>query len=222
MTSKPHICFGLWTGAVVTSVWQMKDIGFMTPMNIGIALVGTLAGSLFPDIDAPGSPASRTLPFIAKPIQRRFAHRGAVHSLIGISISSGVLLYISDWLGSFFPISENASTILAVFFLMAAIGHLCCDTLTVSGIKWFWPFERAIVFHTAPSYRIRTGDPREKYYTIFFLLLFVCWLPILKAGGAGRSISKAFKNFQMARDDYVKAGKRIRQLLDETGFAIES
>ena len=63
MTLKPHLAFGLVTGVVVTSCFQMAEPAFIhRTMNIVVGIIGSLAGSVAPDLDAAHSPLSRLLP----------------------------------------------------------------------------------------------------------------------------------------------------------------
>lgn len=207
MTSKPHIAFGLFNGAVLLSYFQITDHTFTSDVvRMSIAGTATLIGSLAPDIDSSGSIFSKTLPFIAKPIQKRWPHRTLCHSLIGALICSTTLYYITDFLTNFIPIPAQIPFIIWAFFLNAYVGHLIVDSLTITGIKWLFPYNRAFAYPSSRQHRVRTGDRKsEKYYTLFFLLLSLSYLPVLKAGGASRSIHKTFRNFQMAKDDYLKA-----------------
>ena len=210
MTSKAHIAFGLFNGAVCTSYYQMSDISFTSNLfAISVAGFATLLGSLAPDLDASGSPISKLLPFISKSIQRRWPHRTLLHSIIGAAITSGIMYYVMFLLTFFLPDFESVPLILFLFFLSSYCGHLVVDSLTINGIKWIWPYQRAFAYPSSRQYRIRTGDRKpERYCTLLFLGLFLSYLPVLKAGGTSRSIHKTFKNFEMAKADYLEATKQ--------------
>jgi inner membrane protein len=207
MTTRPHLIFGLFAGAVITSVYQMADAAFTTHFgNLSLALVAVSFGSLFPDIDIPTSPASRLFFFIAKPLQSYCSHRGAMHSLAGAFLTSFIVFGLTDWLVALLPLPHNVPAVLSIFFLGGLIGHCVVDTLTVSGIRWIYPYQRPIVYPTNPRYRITTGNIKaERKYTFLFLCMFLVWLPIVVAGGATRSIHKTFRNYQMAKADYLGA-----------------
>lgn len=207
MNAKVHIAFGLFSGAVLTSYYQMSDASFTSDIaKVSIAAGATLLGSLAPDLDAPGSPVSRLFPFVSKPIQRKWPHRTLLHSLMGAVLASGAVYFTLDFLAAIFPLPPNVSSLLWTFFFNAYASHLVVDSLTITGIKWLWPYQRAFAYPSVSRYRIRTGDKKpERYYTLFFLCLFAAYLPVLRAGGASRYIHKTFKNFQMAKEDYLKA-----------------
>ena len=174
MTSRPHLAFGLFGSAVVTSCFQMADPSFISKIaNITIVGAATFMGSLAPDLDAPASPISRLLFFIAKPVQRRWPHRTMLHSLIGTVISAAIVYYLADFVLLFFPLANNIPFILCVFFLGGAWGHLAVDSLTVTGIKWLWPYQRAFAYPCSKRHRVRTGDKKaERYYSLLFLAFF--------------------------------------------------
>lgn len=206
MLSKPHMAFGCVTGAVVMSGFQVTDAEFV--LNAANILIGgsvSMAGSNAPDLDAPYSPAAKMLPFIAKPIQRRWPHRTLLHSLLGAVICSAILYYIIDFIFIFLPLPDKIPFMVCMYFFGGYIGHLIVDSLTITGVKWLWPFQRAFAYPTPRKYRVTTGDKKEKYYALFFLFLFLLYLPVLKAGGTSRAIHRAFKNFEMAKGDYVNA-----------------
>ena len=126
--------------------------------------------------------------------------------MVGVAIPSAIAFYTVDFLSLFLPIPSNVPFILCVFFLGGAIGHLLVDSLTINGIKWLWPYQRAFAYPSSPQYRVNTGDKKaERCCTLFFLFLFLLYLPVLKAGGASRAIHKTFGDFRMARADYLKA-----------------
>lgn len=206
MLSKPHMAFGCFTGAVVMSGFQAADVDFvLNAANILIGVSASVAGSVAVDLDAPHSPAARVLPFLANPIQRRWPHRTLLHSLLGAVICSAILYYAIDFIFLFLPLPDRIPFMACMYFFGAHLGHLVVDSLTVTGVPWLWPFQRAFAYPTPRKYRVTTGDKKEKYYALFFLFLFLLYLPVLKAGGTSKAIHKTFKNFEMASDDYLKA-----------------
>ena len=207
MTTYPHLAFGLFSGAALTSCHQMSDPAFVhRPDAMVSAFVAVMAGSLAPDVDAPGTPASRAMPFIAREVQSQWPHRTMVHSLLGALLSSLAVLCTLKGFGMLvFRIDHLAGTI-AVFWLVGFAAHLVVDSLTVSGVRWLWPYHRAFAYPSVRQYRIRTGDRKwERRYTIFFLGLFAVCLPVLKSGGAAQAIHRTFREFRMAKRDYLDA-----------------
>ena len=175
MTSQPHLAFGLFTGAIITSCFQMADVSFASKMgNVLVAGMATLVGSVAPDLDAPHSPLSKILPFISLPVQKRWPHRTLLHSMVGAVISSAIVFYTADFLSLFLPIPARIPFILCMFFFGGTIGHLLADSLTINGIKWLWPYQRAFAYPSSPQFRVETGDKKaERYYSLFFLFLFL-------------------------------------------------
>lgn len=217
MTSRPHLAFGLFSGAICTSLYQLKNSDFIhSPINLVLALAAALIGSLFPDIDTPGSPFGK-LPFVAELIQKHTVHRGFLHTPMGAGIAALGVYVVVGGLADLLTLPPDVPGILGFFFLGGMIGHLGCDTLTRRGIFWLWPWKRAIVYHTAPRYRIKTGDKKaERQYIIFFLLLFFACIPIVIMGGPVRSIHKTFQDFQMAKTDY-RSTEAQETMLEFTG-----
>lgn len=205
MLSKQHIAFGFFSGAVVASGYQISDVCMLNTLNASIAITTSIFSSLVPDIDSPGSPIAKALPFISNPIQKRWPHRTLFHSILGAIISSTAIYTVVKFFADILPIPDKVPSMILVFFFAGYIGHLIVDSLTITGVKWLWPFQRAFAYPTSRRYRISTGDKKEKYYALLFLFLFLLYTPVLKAGGASRAIHKTFKNFQMAKEDYVKA-----------------
>ncbi len=189
MTTIPHLAFGAVAGAVVASIHLADDPAFTNrAVDVAVAVAACGIGSLTPDIDVPGSLASKAFPFIARPVQARWPHRTALHSLLG-ALATAVLVFLAVDLGArFSPLPDRFSGLMASFFLAGWIGHLCVDTLTINGIRWFWPYSRAFAYPTPRQHRVRTGDRRaERWYAVFFLLIFGTFLPVLTGGGPART-----------------------------------
>lgn len=134
MTAKGHLLLALPFAIAGANLFGLKDLEF-------VGFIGAvLAGSLFPDIDEPGSFIGRRLWFFAWPIKiigkfiPMFKHRAATHYLIVpllLAITSAGLQNLS--LGA---------------FALGWFAHTIGDMLTVSGIKGY-------LYPLFPNTRIR-------------------------------------------------------------------
>lgn len=104
----------------------MPNVVINTPLLFAVFALGTL----FPDIDHPGSKLGKCLPFISIPLSVVFGHRTITHSWWL------VLLWLS---GAYFEIVA-----LQVLFL-GAISHLLADVLT-GKIPLIFPLRLSIGF----------------------------------------------------------------------------
>ena len=122
-------------------------------IDLVVAGLLTLTGTVLPDIDTPHSRIGRTLPFISYPIKLVFGHRGISHSLIVIAlIVFAAIHYDVQWL------------------LWIAFGyamHLVGDYLTDSGIPALWPYKKRFRFIVFGS----TNSISEPLILLAYLLL---------------------------------------------------
>lgn len=98
--------------------------------------------SLLPDLDSASSILGRLFPYISRPLERRFGHRGPTHSALGLAAASGLAYLLSaDWTP-----------------LAAAYGsHLLLDMVVgEEGIPLLWPAPWRFSF-----LRVRPGTSGE-------------------------------------------------------------
>jgi inner membrane protein len=145
-------------------------------------LLGAIA-SLLPDIDISTSPAGRCLPFISRPLEARFSHRSATHSLAA-SFTLAVLTY-----GLWFTLSNAEGRSLSFvegFYFRSIplvmvhalnIGYFAgwfLDCFTKSGVEMFYPLGIRCVCPGNRNLRIATGSPAE-YWLITFVVALALW-----------------------------------------------
>lgn len=132
MTYKTHVATST---AVALPILILGHI-----LNIFV-LVGVLYGAMLPDIDKQGSHVSRTIPILPGILERKFKHRGAVHSLpaTGIILLVSIIFFILGLTGI---IHTYIPAMLIGGVTLGYLLHLCGDGLSVSGIKWFAPFNK--------------------------------------------------------------------------------
>lgn len=118
MMMKTHLVIGIALALFLITSVNHQYIFF------GVLLLSTL----LPDIDISNSYLGSK--WYSKPIQLFFKHRGFIHSLTFCLIISVIFAF-------FFPI-------LALPFFAGYSLHLITDSLTVEGIRPFWPLKAEV------------------------------------------------------------------------------
>ena len=120
-------------------LFSIAVIATFVPLNVLNLLVLSF-GSVFPDIDAASSFLGRRFPFI----EAIFGHRKIVHSLFGLAFFSAAFYFGLDYFfGQFLNVfAEDKSRVLALtmYFGLGFFLHLVIDSITPSGIRFFYPF----------------------------------------------------------------------------------
>lgn len=192
-----HLAFGAACHAAATLFADLP----LEPA--GLALVCACAA--LPDVDTLGSTVGRALPFVARPIERRFGHRTATHSYAAQGALALVLL----------PLSKTWPHL----YLACVVGyasHPFLDTLTVQGVRLFWPLsdKRCVFPYFARQplrYRTTTGSRADTLFCVGFALLFVP-LATLHAEGYERFVRRLQGDTAAAvRDflDYSEQGRLV-------------
>ena len=137
MSGTSHIAVGVAATAVVVSQIE-PEFSFI---GMGIALFIAYISSLLPDLDHPKGKAHRLagpLQFLTRWLARKGIfgrHRTLTHSIIG---SIPILI-----LGWFLIFQFDVHVYIAYVgwgFVIGWLFHLFADTLTVAGVRFFWPF----------------------------------------------------------------------------------
>ncbi len=123
-------------------------------------------GSLWPDIDHPGSFIGRRFEITSAIVSRHTRHRGIMHSLLLCLISSFLI-------GGLLGYSLHKFWMSIAAFFGGTFVHLLTDSCTVSGIAWFAPFSQKRLQGI-----IKTNSFEEGLVFIF-LLLYAIGLLIL-------------------------------------------
>ncbi len=140
------------------------------PLTPATGAVAAVCGTL-PDIDTRGSTVGRIFSPVARFIERRYGHRTLTHSYAG-QIAFAFVLAPLWW----FPGPA--------YYTAAVIGyasHPFLDTMTVDGIRGFWPWAdcRCVFpyYEGRPgAYRTRTGSRADSLFCALFCVLL---LPII-------------------------------------------
>lgn len=117
--------------AAVMAYMTVAQMEVTPPLLIAMAGVGVV-GSLFPDIDQPGSKISNKLPVVNKAVQAFTSHRGVFHA----PALYAALLALWLWKG---PAEWLA---LGNAFLLGAASHLFLDMFNYKGIPLLFPLSK--------------------------------------------------------------------------------
>lgn len=189
-----HVAFGAACHAGVTLFMGLP----LEPA--GLVLAGAAAS--LADVDTLGSTVGRALPWIARPIERRWGHRTATHSYMAQALVA--LACLPLW-----PRWPH----LYVALVVGYASHPFLDTLTVQGVRLFWPLAdvRCVFPYFARQplrYRTRTGSKADGVFGAACALALVP-LALVHAEGYERFVRKLQGDVAAAvRDvtDFAEAG----------------
>jgi len=108
-----------------------------------------LIATYFPDLDTKTSKTGKSI--FLRPLQLFLSHRGIFHSFIFLSILSATIFIFNNTAG------------LAFFF--GYLLHLLLDTLTLNGIRFFWPLSNFKI-----SFFVKSGSLFEEVLFVLVLL----------------------------------------------------
>ena len=158
----------MWTTHATVGLFLyilLAKLGIFPMSNLGLAVV--FLGSIIPDIDHPKSFISHLSIFtkVGSKVISLGGHRGPTHTIWATLLSFPFALILFRWLGI-------GGFVLAGIFTLGYLSHLLADSLTVSGVAWFSPFDKYKI--KGP---VRTGSVFE---ILIFLLLSIV---ILQSSG---------------------------------------
>ena len=211
-------------GGVLTGTFASLFFGINIFSN-PILLVGTIVGSLLPDIDHTSSLPGKLLYPIAKQINRRYGHRTLTHGLPFLAVLTGFSMMVE----SLYSNNWNFSTVLAI----AVFVHILLDMMTVSGVKLMYPFQKDKIYVMIgrKDFRMRVDDIRSETIAMaIFLGMWLLLLPLIQNGfwttyntffGKPQHLVSEFQNSTdlLSVDYQVKRGSQIVQ---GNGFCIDA
>ena len=166
MTGQSHLFGGTLIGvSYMISTNFTMDIPFT---------IGSLIGSIFPDIDEGTSKISNKVPLFSFVTRLFVGHRGIIHTPVFLIILSIIIQSICTVL----HIPEHF-----IFgFVLGFLCHLFQDTMTRRGIKWLYP----VVNKSFHIMSLRSG--RGLFYGLIEMLLTILivgilMFPIISLGG---------------------------------------
>jgi inner membrane protein len=176
------------------------------PLNTSNALAIALASTL-PDIDTEASTIGKALPMISKKVERKFGHRTLTHSVLFV-----VGLALILW-----PL-QMLSPGLYTCLLAGYASHPLLDTMTLNGVKLFYPFTNVkcvfpLEVNNPHRYRLQTGSKLDKALGVFFLIGCIPTL-LIAHQGYERFVRATQKNIESAVRDYNEFSRTSLVLAD--------
>ena len=144
MKARTHLSFGFLSALLFSPFFIADKIIF---------IILSMFGSLLPDIDKPGSTLGKKIKPLSWFFEQTLGHRTFSHSLLFVLL----LILVT------YPIIGLSY---AAAISIGMLSHLGADSLTISGIRPFYPLHKFRV-----SGYIRTGGFSEKLFFIFILIL---------------------------------------------------
>jgi len=145
MLARTHFAFGILAGVLALPLFDFSSI----VQYVVYFLIIHLA-VLLPDCDHPASSINKKIK-VTKIATFFFSHRGLLHSIFPPILLSILLYYYANYF-------------IAGAFFIGYFSHLLSDTLTVAGVRLFYPFIDLKI-----SGIIRTGHLSERI--IFYLVV---------------------------------------------------
>lgn len=242
MRAPSHVAFGLMWGGVLASIAAGRGVSFgMNGLTAGCAAAVAL-GTLAPDLDSRTAPLSRALPFLSGPLARRFPHRTATHSLLGLAIASGVVYAVLRLAAAAGAWDSGHAGLVALFFACGYLAHEGLDCTNKAGCPFLWPaIKEGFGYPSHEEDRIVSGDGRwELGITVASLGLLGGLAPVIRQGAdttlanvvgqlpqlqevyrnaVGREVALRFEGFR-AQDRSPVAGQGLILAAQEGSFTV--
>jgi inner membrane protein len=187
MTTPTHITFAEFIYLLLLTTTGVA-------LNTFNAFIIAIA-SILPDIDSAASYPGRAMPSVSIRLERRFGHRTLTHSVIFIVALAAILL----------P-SRLLSADLYTCILAGYASHPFLDTMTVHGVKLFYPLSSVkcvfpLEVNNPHRYRMQSGSKLDRMLGFFFL---IGCIPVFLIANQGyeRFIRSTQKNIESAVRDY--------------------
>ncbi|MEL6615021.1 MAG: metal-dependent hydrolase [Bacteroidota bacterium] len=185
-----HVTGGVLGYTVVATFFEL-------PWTATGIVVAGLASTL-PDVDTLGSTVGRVLQPLARRIESRVGHRTLTHCYAAHAVAALALL----------PIAWAGWLHLYAAALVGLVSHTFLDTLTVQGVRVWWPWsDRRGVFpyynRQPTAYRTHTGSRADSALGVAFLCLTVPF-GVVQHDGYKR----------LVRTVQADAGAAVRDFLD--------
>lgn len=192
MTAPTHITFAEFVYLLLLTTTGVA----LDAVNAAIIAVA----SVLPDVDTAASFIGRAFPFLSKRIERKFGHRTLTHSAMFVA---GLAILL-------FPLSVFVPDVY-VCLLIGYASHPFLDTMTVHGVKLFYPFSTVkcvfpLEVNNPHRYRLQTGSKMDKALSVLF---FIGCIPtfLIAHQGYERFIRSTQKNIESAVRDYNEFSK---------------
>ncbi len=151
MLAKSHV--------LSATIIAVPMLGMIEEKEALIFLISVVIGSLFPDLDEPGSFLSRRVKIVSVVLSMFTKHRGVTHTFIALSVYSLAFAVLNYY----YPLIP----VILIGFILGNVIHFLGDMSTKeSGLKLLYPFSNK-KYHVLPKkIRVKTGSNIEKYLVI--------------------------------------------------------
>lgn len=181
MTAPTHIAFSV-------------SISLMFGFSSFESLLLLSFGSVLPDIDHPKSFIGKIFYFLSIPLNRKFGHRGLIHS---------ILLWLPIMVLGLYYFKPLGIIGIGVIF------HIILDAWNVAGVHLMKPLSEKTYVMAQKKYRIASGSKREYVLLVFLLLFIFLGLSVVKNGGIRSITQKFIGDYVTAVQHYEREGQRI-------------
>lgn len=178
MMWRTHILFSL---VITAFIWKFLKLSIHPLLFILVPF-----GALFPDLDGSESkikhlrvplyPTHKYTPYsfeplapIAQAFHTVFGHRGVLHSLLAL-----IPLFI---IGALLHFKWGINIYYSIMFMTGYLTHLLGDSLTKSGVQFFYPWHKRIRL-LPRRVAICTGGWGEEIVFILLVFMFFLWYAI--------------------------------------------
>lgn len=169
MDYKTHRIGGVCAGVIFSAV-TITPINPSEKIVYSAALIlGSVVGSLIPDLDHPKSVIGKKVKPVSKGISKAFGHRGMTHSPIALILYTMFILKLTSNPEGYYELLFNYG---AIGSAVGYLSHLILDMLTIGGIPLFYPMSKK-KFKLA---KFKTGG---HYYTVSFICILVTILSLV-------------------------------------------
>lgn len=181
MTAPTHIAFS----ATIALMF-----GYSSPE----VLLYLSIGSVLPDIDHPKSFIGKLLFFLSIPLNKRFGHRGLIHSVV-------------VWL---LPLIIGFIYFKPLFIICLGImSHIILDSWNIAGVHLLKPVSEKTYVIAQKKYRIASGSKNEFVLLVILLCSVGVGSYFVVNGGVRNMLQKVLGDYTTAVQHYCKEGKRI-------------
>ena len=146
-----------------------------------IAIVGSVVGSLIPDMDQASNRLWDLLPagnFFGKIFKSlMLQHRTISHSILGVYLFYQILNFVMPKLLN--PAYVNPQ-IVVISIMIGLISHILADMITKEGVPLLVPFPFKIGIPPFEFLRFTTGKFIEKFIIFPGVILYILWIIINK------------------------------------------
>lgn len=161
MDYKTHRIGGVCAGIIFSAIT-------ITPINpsekivySAAVIVGSVVGSLIPDLDHPKSVIGKRFKPISKGISKAFGHRGITHSPMALVVYSMLMLKLTKTPKEYYELLFQYG---AIGSAVGYLSHLVLDMLTVGGIPLFYPISKK-------RFKLAKFRADRDYYIVSFICI---------------------------------------------------